>query len=66
LWQPILMWENVETLSLSESAAVEIGSWHRGSQATRHVVWEAAHLVAPIITAAPSLYHGFDVRLWPI
>jgi hypothetical protein len=60
------MWENVETLSLSESAAVEIGSWQRGGQATRHVVWEALQLAAPIITAAPSLYHGFGVQLWPI
>lgn len=61
-WEFLFAAANVRTVSLGETAAVEIGMW-RGLLAVRHAVHEAGSLDAEVVTRSPDDYVDLDVPL---
>ena len=62
-WEALLMPEFVQVIPLTETAAVEIGTYGSGDLAVCHALWEAIHLQAILVTRLPGLYVPGQVPL---
>jgi hypothetical protein len=61
-WAHLLYEERIVTLALSETCALEVGSWP-GTLAVRHAAHEALALRAVVVTLEPKLYNGLGVAV---
>lgn len=61
-WEAILLAAGVVPMPLSESAAIDVGSWP-GSLSARHAVYEANLLRGVVVTTEPGGYRGLPVAL---
>lgn len=64
-WAHLLYEEHIVSVPLSETCALEVGSW-RGALAVRHTAHEARALRAAVVTQEPKLYDGLGVAIRPI
>jgi hypothetical protein len=64
-WAHLLYEEHITSVPLSETCALEVGSWP-GTLAARHTAHEARALRAAVVTREPKLYDGLGVAVRPI